>query len=136
VDKFNESFDRGRCESLSDVIETAHGDGAAADVACKVLHDASYLVGKALGSVLTWKNPAALVIGGHFGRDEGPDHFDLISEGLFEGLNKYASEPALGGLQSTGLSRWRYGAAQGGVVLGLQEGLTSFVEDRGALNGV
>jgi predicted NBD/HSP70 family sugar kinase len=134
AEKFNERTPTPHCETLSDVIEVASSHGEGAEIAKEVLQEAAYLVGKGLGSIVTWENPAAIVIGGHFGRGDGPDHFGLISEGLLTGLGKHTSAPALEKLQSTTISRWRYGAAQGGVVLGLREGLSAFVEERHAMS--
>lgn len=134
VKRLKELAPRVAVEGLSDVIELAHGDGPHAGTAHEVLEDAARLIGKALGPLVTWSNPSAIVVGGHFGQDEGLDHFSLISEGLLKGLQETTSPAALRRLQTTG-SQWRYGAVQGGVVLGLQEGLESFVEDRVVVNG-
>jgi predicted NBD/HSP70 family sugar kinase len=121
-------------ESLSDVIELAHAGSPRSQTARLVLNDAAQLVGKALGPLVTWSNPSAIVVGGHFGQDEERDPFSLISKGLLDGLQETAAPAALRRVQTTG-SQWRYGAVQGGVVLGLQEGLESFVEDRLVVNG-
>lgn len=122
---------RVRVENLREVIELADSGGADSEIAQSELQAAGRLIGKAVGPVLTVTNPAAIVIGGHLGKGEdGADHHHLIAEAFRHSLLEHSSSKAMQQLNSIGASEWRYGAAQGGVVLGMRRKLERLLEVR------
>lgn len=130
VDRFNETHKGEEVESLRDVIWRAQEGLPGAEIAREKIGCAATLVGQALGSAANVLEPSAIVIGGHFGYDPSakePDPYELVAEGIRRGLRSRTYPRTLDNLSLT-TSRWRYGAAQGGVVLALRHRLAEFVE--------
>jgi predicted NBD/HSP70 family sugar kinase len=134
--------------SLRDVITMAQGNGSHAEKAREELKRAAWLVGKALGPIVTFHNPTAIVIGGHFGRDpeegagspegarrENPrrqsnNPYDLIEATIRGSLQEHASPRALNSILEMNSSRWRYGTVQGGVAFATRKALDRYVNER------
>ena len=136
VKRFNDNATKKDAQSLRDVIQHAQNEGPDAELARKTIRDASILVGQVLGNVINSVEPSAIVIGGHFGHDPDnnePDPYELIAEGIRRGLQRTVPYAPLLDNLSLMTSRWRYGAAQGGVVLALRHRLAEFEPRANAL---
>jgi predicted NBD/HSP70 family sugar kinase len=127
---------KAKPDSLRAVIQLAASERRGADLAREVLADAAAKIAFAVGPLITVLNPTAVVIGGHFGRGEdGIDHFKLISEPFRSALRESTSQLALREVRSVGVSSWQYGAAQGGVVLGMRRKLARLAKIREGSGG-
>jgi predicted NBD/HSP70 family sugar kinase len=131
IEHFNARARGQRAENLRDVINLAQDDGEDSEFAQQTLENAARLIGKALGPILTVGNPTAIVIGGHLGEGiNGKNHHNLIAEAFRSSLQEHASPRAMKAVRSINASSWRYGAAQGGVVLGMRRKLKRLAEVR------
>jgi predicted NBD/HSP70 family sugar kinase len=122
--------------NLGDVIRAAQTASSSKHrLARQELDRAAGLVGRALGSVITFNNPGAIVIGGQFGRrnlaDDGSDDgleagslnpFNLIAAGLRRGLQEASSTKALASVSEINSSRWSFAAVQGAATFATREG--------------
>ncbi len=132
----------GTNASLLDIINMAQKGGAQGEKARHELERAARLVGKALGPVVTFNNPTAIVIGGQFGRDPaesdghrnrrgpGGNPYDLIEAAFRSSLQEHSSPRALEAILEMNSSRWRYGTVQGAVAFATRKALGSYVNER------
>jgi predicted NBD/HSP70 family sugar kinase len=127
--------------SLRNVISMAQGTDSQAKKARQELERAARLVGKALGPVITFNNPTAIILGGQFGRDaEGmanaggrrsqENPYDLVEGAFRSSLQEHTSPRALNAVLEINSSRWRYGAVQGAVAFATRKALDKYVNDR------
>lgn len=123
--------------SLREIITLAEASGPGGEKARKELERAAWLMGRALGPIVTFNNPTAIVIGGHFGRhpDEetatsGRDPYDLIEASLRASLQEHSSPLALDAIVEMYSSPWRYGTVQGAVAFATRKALDKFLDER------
>jgi predicted NBD/HSP70 family sugar kinase len=128
--------------SLRDIIVLAQKRGVQAERAREELERAAGLVGRAMGPIITFNNPTAIVIGGQFGRDpaadtesnrirsQGPNPYDLIEAAFRSSLQKHASPRALNAILDMDSSRWRYGTVQGAVAFATRKALDKYLYER------
>jgi predicted NBD/HSP70 family sugar kinase len=125
--------------SLRQVIAMAQGDDADAHRAKDELRRAATLIGQALGPIVTFTNPSAIILGGQFGRvhpDEAAEPrlsgnpYDLIEAAFRVSLQKHTSARALNAVLEMNSSPWHYAAAQGAVAFGTRRALERYVHDR------
>lgn len=127
--------------SLRDVLTLAQEGGAVGASASAELERAAWLIGQALGPIVTFNNPTAIVIGGQFGRDPanpgdedrqtiGPNPYDLIEASFRRSLQKHASPRSLNSILEMNSSNWRYGTVQGGVAFATRKALGKYVGER------
>ena len=131
----------GSTLSLRHVIAMAQEEGSKAAEAREELQRAARLLGQALGPIITFTNPAAIVLGGQFGRSRADtaepsdprivgNPYDLIEGAFRVSLQEYASPRALNSILEMNSSSWRYGSVQGAVAYGTRKALEKYVNDR------
>jgi predicted NBD/HSP70 family sugar kinase len=134
----------GRDSNLRDVIAMAQ---AGDEKAQHALESAARLVARAVGPIVTFNNPTAIVIGGEFGREypqsgevdgvrrsRNGNPYDLIEEAFRSGLQEYTSVRALNAVLEMNSSRWRYGAVQGAAAFATRKALEKRYADDASRN--
>jgi predicted NBD/HSP70 family sugar kinase len=132
--------------SLRHMISRAQGEGSEAERAKEELQRAARLLGRALGPIITYNNPSAIILGGQFGKPR-PDTsepsqppvvgnpYDLIEAAFRRSLQEHTSTRALDAVVEMNSSPWLYGSVQGAVAYGTRKALESYVADRAGQPG-